>query len=90
MAFIGVVLRLAEQLTELPELHALLLQDARVTLGPGTRERQALTLEGPTHELTEWLEQAMDWPGVLLVSPVFHSVEDELDGAQTAQSESEA
>lgn len=90
MAFIGVVLRLSKELSGLPELEALLLQDARVTLGPSAAERQALTLEGPTHELTEWLERAMDWPGVLLVSPVFHSIEDELERVEAAHPESEA
>jgi hypothetical protein len=81
MAIVGVVLRLAGSYEAQTEVRARLRADTRVSCGPAIHDRIALTIEARTDEVGAWLEDLGRWPGVLLVSPVFHEFEDELPEA---------
>ncbi|UJR84142.1 hypothetical protein [Sandaracinus amylolyticus] len=78
MAIVGVVARWRREEGAQREVRARLLSDARVTCGPSTSEGIALTIEASTAEVSTWLVELGTWPGVELVTPVFHEFEDEL------------
>ena len=89
MAIVGVVARLTSSEEEQREVLARLRADERITCGPTAEDRVALTIEAPTAEASAWLTELGTWPGVLLVTPVFHDFEDELPAAAAASSEPE-
>jgi len=78
MAIVGVVARWSREREQQRDVHARLCSDARITCGPSTEEGIALTIEAPTAEVSAWLAELCTWPGVELVTPVFHEFEDEL------------
>lgn len=78
MAIVGVVVRWTEDLEARRAAQAKLAADPRVECGPTKDDRSALVVEAETGELDAWLRDLATWPGVALVSPVFHDFEDEL------------
>lgn len=76
MAIVGIVVRFEAHTRH--EMLARLSADPRVTCGPTTADALALTLEAATADATAWLGELATWPGVVLVTPVFHDFEDEL------------
>lgn len=78
MAIVGVVARWTREPEQQREVHARLAADPRVTCGASNDDGIALTIEAPTAEVSEWLVELGTWPGVTLVTPVFHDFEDEL------------
>lgn len=78
MAIVGVVARWTRVEEERREVLARLGADPRVTCGPSTDEGVAFTIEAPTGEVSAWLSELGGWPGIVLVTPVFHDFEDEL------------
>ena len=84
MAIVGVVVRWTASDEERSEVLTRLGADPRVTVGPSTGEGVAITVEAPTAEVSGWLDELGRWPGVTLVTPVFHDFEDELGSASPA------
>lgn len=78
MAIVGVVVRWAEDLEAQRATRERLSADPRIEEGSTENGRTAFVLEGETAELSAFLHELAGWPGVALVSPVFHDFEDEL------------
>lgn len=85
MAIVGVVVRWTASDAERSEVLARLGADPRVTVGSSTEAGVAITVEAPTAEVSAWLDELGRWPGVTLVTPVFHDFEDELGSPSAAR-----
>ena len=78
MAIVGVVVRWTGDLEARRAARSRLAADPRIEHGPTQDDRSAFVIEGPTADISGWLHELAGWPGVAVVSPVFHDFEDEL------------
>jgi hypothetical protein len=78
MAIVGVVVRWTEDLEARRATQARLAADPRVEEGTSEGDRTAFVIEGATADISAQLHELAGFPGVALVSPVFHDFEDEL------------